>query len=371
MSSAGDDAELARQARELLETIAAGPRLAGSSAEGKARAFCAGQLEENGFSVTERPVEFSQFTGKYAVPVLALMLAVFSLSAVGVYGRYGMGLRALAFYALAIALIDQAGRWLAGKGTTAIPWMRSHSANLVAMRGEPSLWLVAHIDTKSQTIPMILRIVAFLVTAALVILFSALLLDASVNNRHAIAAAAIVARILAVALLPLILCFNGNRSPGAADNASGLISVLLAVRNLRSRENLGVVITTGEELGLVGASAFVRTQAPRGIAINCDTIDDDGRFRCMIKGRRGAAVAAMVRAATKLGYEVPVTRTLPGILTDGIAFSDAGWDCVTLSRGNIATLGRVHTSRDTREKLDGTGIAKASRLITATVEELS
>jgi Zn-dependent M28 family amino/carboxypeptidase len=218
---------------------------------------------------------------------------------------------------------------------------------------------------------MIARIVVFLVVATLVILFSALLLDASVNNPDAIAVAAIVAKVLTVALLPLMFCFTGNRSPGAADNASGLISVLLAVRSLRSRENIGVVITTGEELGLVGARAFVRTQTARGIAINCDTIDDHGRFRCMIRGGRGVAVAAMVRAAATLEYELPVTRTLPGILTDGIAFSDAGWDCLTLSHGNIATLARVHTSRDTRERLDGTGIAKASRLIAATVEELS
>ena len=107
------------------------------------------------------------------------------------------------------------------------------------------------------------------------------------------------------------------------------------------------------------------------LTINCDTIDDDGRFRCMIRGGRGVAVARMLSAAERLGFDVPVTSILPGILTDGIAFSDAGWDCLTLSHGNIATLARVHTSRDTRERLNGTGIAKASRLIVATVEELS
>jgi len=370
MIAAGDDAELARQARELFEKIAAVPRFAGSSAEAKARALCAEVLSANGFSVVENELEFSEFTGKYAVPVLSLVLAVVSLRTTHVYYHHGGALPALTFFAFAIALIVYAGRWLGGRGLTAIPWMRSRSANLVATRGAPSVLLVAHLDSKSQTLPMLARIIAIVLSAFLTILLAVLLVAMVAGAVGAISIAAIVAKILALALLPLILCFTGDRSPGAADNASGLVAILLAVRALQSRGNLGVIITTGEELALVGARAFVRTQAVRGIAINCDTIDDNGRFRCMIRGERGAAVASILTAAERQGFDVPVTSILPGILTDGIAFSDAGWDCLTLSHGNIATLARVHTSRDTRERLDGTGIAKAARLITATVEEL-
>jgi hypothetical protein len=370
MTFAGDDAELARQARELLDTIAAEPRFAGSSSEGKARAFCATLLADYGFSVTDSRIEFSEFSGKYAVPILALVLAAASLRTNHVYYHHGGAMPAFSFFGFAIALIVYAGRWLGGRGTTVIPWMRSRSANLVAIRGEPSVWLVAHIDTKSQTIPMLARIIAIVLSALLMILLAALLLATVAGYANAISIAAIVAKVLALALLPLVLCFTGDRSPGAADNASGLISVLLSARLLQSRSSLGVIVTTGEELGLVGARAFVRTQTARGIAINCDTIDDTGRFRCMIRGGRGVAVASLLRAAARLGFDVPVTSILPGILTDGIAFSDAGWDCLTLSHGNIATLARVHTSRDTRERLDGTGIAKAARLIAATVEEL-
>jgi hypothetical protein len=288
-----------------------------------------------------------------------------------VYFHHGGALSALTYFAFSLALIVYAGRLLGGRGLTAIPWMRSRSANLVATRGEPSVWLVAHLDSKSQTLPMLARIIAIVLSGLLTFILGAILIAVVAGVVGAISIAAIVAKILALALLPLIFCFTGDRSPGAADNASGLITVLLAVRALQSRENLGVIVTTGEELALVGARAFVRTQAARGIAVNCDTIDDNGRFRCMIRGRPGGAVAAMLSAAERLGFDVPVTSILPGILTDGIAFSDAGWDCLTLSHGNIATLARVHTPGDTRERLDGTGIAKASRLIVATIEELS
>jgi len=65
-----------------------------------------------------------------------------------------------------------------------------------------------------------------------------------------------------------------------------------------------------------------------------------------------------------------VRGIIPGVLVDSIAFSDAGWDSLTLSRGNMATLARVHTSSDTRERLNGTGIAMAAYLLAATVQEL-
>src|SRR6478672_9210725 len=112
MIVAGDDAELARQARELLESIAAVPRFAGSSSEAKARAFCAERLRADGFSVVENEIEFSEFTGKYAVPVLAFVLAVVSLRTNHVYYHHGGALSALTFFAFAVALIVYAGRWL-------------------------------------------------------------------------------------------------------------------------------------------------------------------------------------------------------------------------------------------------------------------
>ena len=62
---------------------------------------------------------------------------------------------------------------------------------------------------------------------------------------------------------------------------------------------------------------------------------------------------------------------IPGLLADNLAFANAGWDAITLSRGNIGTLARVHTSGDNLERMTGTGIANAARLLAATVEELS
>src|SRR5438105_3101378 len=42
--------------------------------------------------------------------------------------------------------------------TEKLQWLRKRSVNLEARRGAPNLWLVAHLDSKSQTVPMLVRV---------------------------------------------------------------------------------------------------------------------------------------------------------------------------------------------------------------------
>jgi Zn-dependent M28 family amino/carboxypeptidase len=184
----------------------------------------------------------------------------------------------------------------------------------------------------------------------------------------AISASAVVASVLlALWLLPIVFCFIGNRSRGALDNASGVAAVLIAAE----RANAGVLITSGEELGLAGARAFVSARDTKAIALNCDTIDDNGRFLAMTYGMSAKSTSALAGAATKLGVSLTKRRMIPGILADNVAFSAAGWDSCTLAKGNLTTLAFVHTSGDRNTSIRGTGIAQAAELLVAAVEELS
>jgi hypothetical protein len=274
-----------------------------------------------------------------------------------------------------LAALGLFARYLMRRGVLDFPLSRRTSTNLVATptEHEPAIWLVAHLDSKSQTIPMLVRIAAvtvFGVSVIAVMLAATMVAVAghdSPDLQHQAAAVAHHASLaLMISSLPLILCFIGNRSPGALDNASGVAAVLLAAQKLEGR-NVGVLLTSAEELGLAGARAFARTHAGRSIAINCDTVDDAGSFLCMRSQRPSPVLELAVRKASGKG-----TRAmLPGVLADNIAFSDAGWDSFTISRGNLGTLARVHTSRDRAGHIDGTGIAQASQLIAAIVEELS
>lgn len=300
------------------------------------------------------------------------------MGALATAGQHGPALIVGTAAATALSLI---GRTLSRRGVLDFPLMKASSINLVAQRRampRPRIWLVAHLDSKSQTIPMLLRIGSAATSA---ILFALTVIVIMVQAAAGVFPANLplaLGVLTAVAMLPILFCLVGNRSHGALDNASGVVLILAALQMLE-RLNVGVVITSGEELGLAGARAFVRSHPEPGVAINCDTIDDQGQFLCMRTGRSPMSLEnAIERAAGRTGLKAMrgrpgrrLTSMLPGVLADNIAFTDAGWDSFTLSRGNLGTLSRVHTHRDRADSMDGTGIAQAAALIAAIVEELS
>jgi hypothetical protein len=134
--------------------------------------------------------------------------------------------------------------------------------------------------------------------------------------------------------------------------------VLLVAERIDRSVPLGVLLTSAEELGLAGARAWVREQSTRTPVINCDTIDDRGYLTIMHShGRPERLIRAFERRAVR------ARRVLPGILVDSIAFAEAGWDAVTVSRGTLSTLARVHRRIDAPEVLSGSGVAEAADVI--------
>jgi hypothetical protein len=54
-----------------------------------------------------------------------------------------------------------------------------------------------------------------------------------------------------------------------------------------------------------------------------------------------------------------------------MAFADRGIEAITLSRGTLSTLARIHTRRDNSNALTGQGAAEASVILSALAKELS
>jgi hypothetical protein len=227
---------------------------------------------------------------------------------------------------------------------------QTRGTNLEARRGDPAIWLVAHLDSKSQPIPILVRAAAIVVC---VLLWVTLAVMAVLHIPvHAVAIAA------ALAGLPVAISTVGARSPGALDNATGVATVLLAAERVDPSLPLGVLITSAEELGLAGARAWVRDRGEKAQVINCDTIDDHGYLTIMHShGRPERLIRAFQRRAVR------ARGVLPGILVDSVAFAEAGWDAVTVSRGTLATLARVHRRADSPDKLTGRGVAEAADII--------
>ncbi len=364
---------------EILRELSSSPRFAGSAEESRARERCAEILRKEGFSTHEEEFDYSAFPARCAPSIVAVVLVAMCI-AVARIADAGAGLAAPAAGLVVLLAVAGVGRYLSRGAVLGFPLMRRSSKNLVGLRepgAAPGIWLVAHLDSKSQTIAILVRIASVTAFAVLFGLALLALFFASILGRPSLVEVGVVtATLAALSLLPLLVLFVGNKSNGALDNASGVAAILLAVRRLRGRD-IGVVITSAEELALAGARAFVTAGRAPAVAINCDTIDDSGRFLLM----KGGPVSRRVEEAVKRGWgrseirEAPgdppqLRGMLPGVMADNIAFSDSGWDSFTISRGNLGTLARVHTSRDNAGSVDGRGVDQAALLIAAIVEEL-
>jgi hypothetical protein len=297
-----------------------------------------------GFAVRDVPFTYASWPGRWGTPAAGFAWIVTALIA----GRSpAVSLTVLIAGALVIAL---GARWLQRDGVTR---GKTPGVNLEAKRGEPAVWLVAHLDSKSQPIPILVRavaIVACIIAWIVLVVLSALRVEGLAWQIATLAAV--------LAGLPVAISTVGAKSPGALDNATGVAAVLLAAERVDRSVPLGVLITSAEELGLAGARAWVRQQPTKAAVINCDTIDDHGYLTIMHShGRPERLIRAFERRA------VQARRVLPGILVDSIAFAEAGWDAVTVSRGTLATLARVHRRIDTPEALNGSGVAGAADVI--------
>jgi acetylornithine deacetylase/succinyl-diaminopimelate desuccinylase-like protein len=319
-ASAPNEADLATIAAEHLRSFAREPRPSGEAQVAAAREYCARVLTSLGFATHEKPFEYSAAVGEYGTPAAGVLVALVSLLALGLHSR------------LVLLL-----------GAAVLPILRRRGVNLEARRGasDPNLWLVAHVDSKSQPIPLLLR-------AAGIVLVAIAWVGALFWTMDFL-------YVAIVCSLPVIASIVGRNSAGAVDNASGVATVLAATTLLPPDRQFGVLITDAEELGLAGARAWCAGRSP-SIALNCDGVDDTGPLTLMWTRPRPRRLEKAFRGTKGLR----VIRLVPGVLADSVAFSDAGWEAVTLSRGTLRTLLRIHTRRDSLEHLRGSGLGGAA-----------
>lgn len=345
-----------------LARLAASPRPTGGAAIEAARNYCKLELHHLGFAVSEEPFEYSAFAGRFGAPTFGVLLPFGATVAVVARQAQIDSTMRILIIATGIAILLA---MLLVRSVTTAPVMRRGGVNLEATRGPAPmrLWLVAHLDSKSQPVPMLVRIAGVVVMTLGLIGVGLLLVlrpDASIG----------ALTVAWIGGLPLMFSVVGQRSAGALDNASGVAMVLEAVESLSAGLPIGVLITDAEELSLAGARAWAQGKQP-GMAINCDSIDDHGPLVAMFSRRRPLRILeALAEARHECREDVDVRRVLPGILTDSVALADAGWETLTLSRGTIRTLLRIHTRRDTVHAMRGVGIAGAARVLARTASRL-
>ena len=281
------------------------------------------------------------------------------------------------------SLIWKMGTHLQTRNIVAIPPDSLLDLNLA------HLYLVAHYDSKSQYLPLVLRIALFVVLIAGSLLFS--ILNGLNFLVGSLTPLVFVTGILVIICgIPLLFLDYGNNSPGAIDDASGVGLVLHLAEFIAKQPALigklgiTVLITSAEELAVKGALAYVRQnnsylnrQAKRGglHILNFDGIGGEGKLYMVGSDRDQAhgTGGELYRLVRQSGKELGISMgrfSLPGAMFDHVPFAEAGFDAISIIGIGKDSLS-VHTANDSPVKLHERGFDQAGRLALKVIENLS
>jgi hypothetical protein len=360
---------------EALRDIAR-PRLTGSEGAAEVAASIRARFEGLGYDVREDSFHFNPWPGRFGITAVGVLYLVATMAAAMLLYRDNP----YSAIALLLILLVAAGiiAVFAAPAIDVLPFGRQEGSNMLAQRpgSRPRFIVMAHRDSKSQPVPLAFRGPAVVLGAAM---WVALLAAAAFHTAQPLPGTVILVltAVAALAGITLILCWVDNRSPGALDNASGVVAALGIAAREAGSEDVAFLITDAEELGLAGARAAA-PRLPKAVGvINLDGLDDEGPFfvfeRFGLLRRRGLAphlAAAILQEADARG-EAADRRDLPfGIPVDHIPMVKAGIPALTLMRGTMRSLRRVHRPSDTVDQLSGDGVRRAIDLVGGAIERL-
>jgi hypothetical protein len=391
-SEAAEAAERARRARAAAERAVAAvrdgfdavgvlrevakPRLTGSHGAEEVGGTIRACFEALGYQVEERSFRFNPWPGRFGITVVGVLYLI------GVMAAAGFLYADRPFGSIATLLVLLVAASLTGLFIRpiidSVRWGSREGVNMLVQREgrRPRYLVMAHRDSKSQPLPLAFRGPAIVLG---VLVWLALLVAALAHTARPLPGALILllGALAAIAGIGLILCWVDNGSPGALDNASGVVAALGIAARERDAGDVGFLITDAEELGLAGARAVAPHLPPVFGVINLDGLDDDGPFyvleRFGVLRKKGLAphlAAALLQEADAQG-ETANRRDLPfGIPVDHIPIVQAGMPALTIMRGTARSLNRVHRPIDNLEHLSGAGVRRTIDLVSGALARL-
>ena len=148
--------------------------------------------------------------------------------------------------------------------------------------------------------------------------------------------------------------------PGAADDATGVATILETVRALEARgplrNRIGILITDGEELGLMGAKAFIRDQPDLWrdvrLVVNLEARGNHGPVLMFETGRDNGGLIRLFSQACPVpvaaSFSQDIYRRMPND-TDFTVFMNAGKRGFNFSF--VGGLAYYHSPQDTPANL--------------------
>jgi hypothetical protein len=361
------------------------PRKVGSGEDERVAWEIEDRLRGWGYAVERQPFTFS--TASEVLLKMFLLASLLLVTALLIWHERVLAVLLVVLIALFLPLNRRVQAAALERNGRGLKWGRRYKAvNLIAtppatsLRSAqdalPHLYLVAHYDSKSQRMPLVLRITLFMLAiSAGLILVVLTLLDVSTAFYFPIGLLALTAAV------PLLFLDVGNSSPGAIDNASSVGLVLhlaevLAQRNdWQDKLHLTILIPSAEEMTLMGSVAYVtaqekmlREQDQNGglYVLNFDGIGVDGDLYYVGRSHRSsnsARISLLARLHSACAeLDLPLKRfSFVGALFDHIPFAQHGFDAISLIAVGRASRS-VHTPADSIDKLHVRGFDQAGRV---------
>ncbi len=354
------------------------PRRTGSLGNERARAYILGFFQRHALDVEIHEFSFSTFWISVMSRVLPIMipgLIILSALVFETHPFLGFGAIMVIFVLLFIGT-----RWNHFSQRIAGCEGPRRSSNIIARipaeRSSQNVVFMAHYDSKSQTIPIKIRIpslMIFMILSGAAILL--LLIKGSgilAIEKEPIITMSVVSFIF---VLPHLINSNRNGSPGAIDNASGIGIMLELALVLKEHHGPGMpsftfVATGAEEEGLIGSVNFTKKYAeifPRDTTffINFDSAGAPGKiiliskYGIFARKRARKLSAALLKSASERNVHMVRGNLPPGTGVDSFPLSYSGFEAVTVSSGTLSKpVFSIHSPNDTSANISADTIEK-------------
>ena len=369
-------------------TQLATPRLVGSAGEAETQDYIVEQFTELGLDVSWEPFVFTKFPAEVLPRILSALFLLIILTVPWFGERFPIPVCFACVLSLTIAMFfTQWQKRLEGLYDVG---RRHRTENIIATNNAnrdnntPVFLFVAHYDSKSQVLPIAVRMMAYgiaivgLIALTIVMLVKVIALVWLPNY--------IVwglAGITSFCLLLLQINLTENRSPGGFDNASG-VGVMLEVARVmmaRDEEKSVMFLATGaEEYGMCGALRYIQAHADEYDQENTYVINLDGLGvgnGVNLITRYGIPPTRTTRtlrnlfqtSSEALGIEVS-ERYLPiGVGLDSIPIASRGFETVTLTARGVGSVAlKIHSKQDQSELLNEKSLQQVGELIVDVIE---
>lgn len=383
----------AEEAMKIAQSLSF-PRLVGSPNEEKAASLIEKKLTEAGYHPQREEfiIPFTPWTMMKWFVFWAILISIMARG-ISTFSSMIAGIFMLVMVAF-LAFYDSF--WLKFAGSEfPFPWLsgrkkkegHSVSQNIVATlpayeKAEQSLYLMAHYDSKSQSLSLLHRAFSLLLAGSASLWVSLIYLWTS-GQRVSFFPSWEVDFPLALAfwgMITLLFLRTGNRSPGGMDNAGSLGVLLHLAEVLKQkrafRSQVTFLFSGAEELGLQGAFAYLQKhkkeiEKEKSYFVNLDCVGVQGRTR--IFSRKGffpiGKESLFVSHLKEVGrpFKIGLWSFAFGFLMDHQAIMEKGYPAVTLACPSKKIL-KVHTADDSAAHLENEGIEEIGKFILAWIE---